>query len=123
MEFGPDVAGPIYTGNVSMLGELSGLIALLAFIVSVSNTVWTWISKGQTATADRVKKTEEDIDKVEARVLQLEGDYKHLPTKEDVNGLKLQLTEVSGQLRSTDNELKSVGRTVGRIDNYLREKA
>lgn len=109
-------------GDFVMLSALPIMIGLVSLLVSTANIVWTWISKGQTATADRVKKTEDDVDRLELRVLQLEGDYKHLPTKEDITGLKIQLENVLGKVATTQSELGSVSRAVGRIDDFLREK-
>lgn len=100
-----------------------GLFGMLSLFISTVNLFWTWFQKGQTAAADRVKKTEDDILLLKTRVQQLEGDFKHLPTKDDISGLRLQLTDVMGQVRATQDQMGQVNRTVGRIDDYLREKA
>lgn len=116
------IGAPDDTGDVVMLGMLPILIGLISMVVSVANIIWTWVSKGQTATSDRVKKVEEDSDRLELRVLKLESDYQHLPTKDDISGLKVQLENVLGKIGRTETELVAVNRVVGRIDNFLREK-
>jgi len=121
---------PSDAGEIVMFGALPTMVALLSLLVGVANIVWTWIQKGQAVAADRVKTLEGSLIQLEGemvlakqRLIQLEGDYKHLPTKDDINGLRVQLQDVMGQQRSTQNELASVNRTVGRIDDFLREKA
>lgn len=104
--------------------SLAGIFGMLALIVSISNTVWTWIRQGQSATSTRMAKAEEAQDKLEERIARLEGDYKHLPTKDDVNQISLKLGEMAGQQRAQDSELASVNRAVQRIETHLlREKA
>ncbi len=114
---------PEETGNIFMLTTVQGIIGIVALLIAVANTLWTWVSKGQSATSDRVKKVEEDTDKLEKRVQQLEGDFRHLPTKEDISGLRIQLENMLGKINKIDAELVSNKRTVDRIDDYLREKA
>jgi hypothetical protein len=70
----------------------------------------------------------------EKRLLGIEGEMKHLPAGKDVADLKLAISELSGtvgrleeQLKGTaarlDEQVGSIGRTVHRIDDYLREKS
>lgn len=111
-----------------------GLFAFVALFVSAANTVWTWVSKGQTATRDKVSAVEAKVDTVQAtlvsrfdlvedRVLKLERDFQHMPNKEDFTGLRVQLAEVMATMRSSENEQASIRRIVNRIDDFLREKA
>lgn len=110
-------------GEFVMLSALPVMISVIAVLVGIANTVWTWVAKSQTATADRAKCMEDDIDGLTLRVAQLEGDYKHLPTKGDIGRLAIQIENLSGQIRTTETSLNAVNRTVVRIDDFLREKA
>lgn len=73
------------------------------------------------------------VDQHEKRLLQLEGELKHMPGKQDVSDLKLAISELSGTVGRLEEQLKgsvgrldeavgSIGRTVHRIDDYLREE-
>lgn len=106
-----------------MLGSVQALISVLALLVGIGNVIWTWISKSQSAAADRVKKIEEEQDALDIRLIKLEAEFQHLPTKEDVSALRLQIETLSGMLKQQASEIGSVSRTVRRIDDYLREKA
>ncbi|KAK0341074.1 hypothetical protein LTR94_027910, partial [Friedmanniomyces endolithicus] len=59
--------------------------------------LWSWHTKSQSAAADRVKKLEDRLDHVEDRQILLEGEFKHLPTKDDISALRLQLADVLGK--------------------------
>ena len=85
--------------------------------------LWTWHAKSQSAAADKVKKIEDDQDAIAIRVLRLETDFKHLPSKEDLSKLSLQVERVFGMVSKQESEVTAVARTVNRIDDYLREKA
>lgn len=114
---------PSDVGDAVIFGAMPMLLAVLNLLLAGANMVWTWIQKNQTAAADQVKKLENDLILLTARVQQLEGDYKHLPTKDDINGLRVQLEGVAAQQRAAQNEMTNVNRVVNRIDDYLREKA
>jgi len=95
----------------------------LALLLSAANMLWTWHAKSQSAAADKVKKIEDDQDGLAIRVLRLETDFKHLPSKEDLSKLSLQVERVFGMVSKQESEVTAVARTVNRIDDYLREKA
>jgi len=95
----------------------------LALLLSAANMLWTWHAKSQSAAADKVKKIEDDQDAIAIRVLRLETDFKHLPSKEDLSKLSLQVERVFGMVSKQESEVTAVARTVNRIDDYLREKA
>jgi hypothetical protein len=106
-----------------MFDPLQSLFSLIAVAASIANIVWTWISKGHAASAEKAKSIEENVDRLEMRVLQLEGEFKHLPSKHDISELRLQLENVLGKISRQESEISNVNRTVIRIDDYLREKA
>lgn len=95
----------------------------MALLLSAANMLWTWHAKSQSAAADKVKKIEDDQDAIAIRVLRLETDFKHLPSKEDLSKLSLQVERVFGMVSKQESEVTAVARTVNRIDDYLREKA
>nr|WP_302849073.1 DUF2730 family protein [Sphingobium sp. AS12] len=109
------------TGDVVNSG--ANLPAILALLVSAANMLWTWYERSRSAEGERVKKVEDRLDLVEDRTLRIEGQIVHLPTKDDVNAVKLQLVELLGITNRQQSELAGMVRTVDRIDRYLREKA
>lgn len=73
------------------------------------------------------------LDAHEKRLIAMEGEFKHLPGRQDVSDLKLAISELSGTVGRLEEQLKgsvgrldeqvgSIGRTVHRIDDWLREE-
>ncbi len=113
---------PEDTGEIVSSGAGS-FLSFVAVLVSIANMVWSWHTKSQSAAADRVKKLEDRLDHVEDRQISLEGEFKHLPTKDDISALRIQLADVLGKVNGQENSISTIVRTVNRIDDYLREKA
>lgn len=97
---------------------ITGLTAL-SLLLSIANTVWVWMSKGGAALAAKQQAQDEAIDEHDRRILSIEAELKHLPSKEDVNGLRLQLSDMNGKLKTLESELSSVTRTMRRIEDHL----
>lgn len=120
---GPEEAGEVVVS--------SGLFpALVALVVGIANLAFTWWSRNQSVAADKVAKIEarvdglaERVDRVEDRQISVEEQMKHLPTKDDLHALKVQVADVLGMIGRQGSEISSVARVVDRIDTYLREKA
>lgn len=108
---------------MSLSTIVAGLM-VISLLLGIANTVWLWWSKSNDAGAKKIEKIEEQQDALKAKVGVIEGELKHLPNKEDVHALRVQVTEIHGQLRTSDAELAGVARTVRRIeDHLLGEKA
>lgn len=138
MFYGPEQAGVFVGGG-------SSLLAVLGVLVSVANIVWTWHTRSQSAAADRVAKIETRLasaeeklvivsadrivriegrmDQVEDKLLTVDERLKHLPTKEDIQSIAIQLERVLGTVSRQDAQFTAMSRTVNRIDDYMREKA
>ncbi len=113
----PDDPGEIVSNG-------AGLLGLLGMLVSIANIVWTWHTRSQSAAADRVTKIETRLDVIEDKQITVEEQMKHLPTKEDIAGLRIQLADTLGLIGRQGAEITSMSHAVNRIDNYLmREKA
>lgn len=111
------------------LDRVTQVLALLALLISIANAVWVWLSAGDRKLATEQSKLAkgqeclaDDIDKLESRIQAIESELKHIPSKDDVMGLKLGLTKVEGKLGTFEAEMASVGRTVRRIDDHLRDR-
>lgn len=87
---------------------LMSVLAGISTILGIANMVWTWMSKGGARAADH-----------ERRIQAIEGELKHMPSKDDITNLRLQLTELNGRMGTFDAELASIARTARRIEDYL----
>lgn len=96
-----------------------------ALVISLANTVWMWISrparelrgdleKADAELTERCNRHREELLDHKTRIERVEGEMRHLPTKDDL-GKVLQM--ISGMKA----ELDIVVRTVNRIDDHLRK--
>ncbi|MEO7470204.1 MAG: DUF2730 family protein [Sphingobium limneticum] len=100
-----------------------GIMPFIALLLGIANIFWSWHTRSQSASEARVKRLEERLDLVEDRQITVEEQLKHLPTKDDLHRVTVQLADVHGLIGRQGSEIASVARVVDRIDTYLREKA
>lgn len=112
----PEEAGEIVSSG-------PGVMPFIALLLGIANIFWSWHTRSQSASEARVKRLEDRLDLVEDRQITVEEQMKHLPTKDDLHAVKVQLADVLGLIGRQGSEIASVARVVDRIDNYLREKA
>lgn len=72
--------------------------------------------------SQRVAQAEKTLIEHDRRIQATEAELKHMPDKDAVVELKIALAELKGAFGTLDQEMKSVSRAVGRIDEYLRQE-
>jgi len=98
--------------------EWAGLIAVL---ISLLATLYAWLTSKAKVNAEHLKGVDRTLTNHDKRLSHIETEMTHLPAKDDVTELKLSLAELRGTVGRLDETVSSVGRTVHRIDDYLRE--
>jgi peptidoglycan hydrolase CwlO-like protein len=94
---------------------------LLALIISIITGIWTLISKSTKPFDDRLDAQDTSIKDHDRRIQAVESEIKHLPSSKDVSELTVLVTKLQGDLGVLDNSIKSLTRTVDRMDRALRE--
>lgn len=102
----------------------TAILTAAALLISIANTVWMWLSKPSAeakATQDRHQAKLVDHDR---RIQTVEGELKHVPTRDDVHKLTVEVTRLSSELAGVGHNLGAVDRSVERIERHLMgEKA
>ncbi|MES2987664.1 MAG: DUF2730 family protein [Pseudomonadota bacterium] len=102
---------------------LSGLTAI-SLLMNIANMIWVWRSSGGAALDKRLGAIEAKLITHDRRVQTIEGELKHLPTREDLHKLDRSLTELTTELKGHGRDLGQVERAVDRIERHLMgEKA
>lgn len=91
-------------------------LAALALILGIVNTISIWMRHG----TGKIEGIMTDLKTHDRRIQSLEGDQRHLPTKEDLHELTLAVAAFEGRLEAQGATLESLARTVRRIDDHLR---
>lgn len=95
-----------------------GIGAVLGAVLGI----WAFIQSPSKKNAEAIDKVLQTMTVHDQRLQQVELEMKHLPTQDSVMELKLAMTEIRGAMGRMDEQIGSVGRTVHRIDDYLRSK-
>ena len=99
--------------DVSPLKDWLGLIALL---ISVGSSVVLFLKSD----AKRAAVTISDHDK---RIQRLEDEMRHMPDKETVHKLQLDLTEMKGQMSTMVKSSEATERATRRVEDFLMSKS
>ena len=109
-----------------MIGTVLQWLSVIALLISISNTLWFWVSRPARDTGARIDRLNEEINERadrhreelkahDRRIQRVEDNLPHLPTRDDINKLSHALTAMK-------TELDIVARTTNRIDEHLRSR-
>lgn len=99
--------------DVSPLKDWLGLIALL---ISVGSSVVLFLKSD-------AKKAAETLSAHGSRIQRLEDQVQHLPDKDTVHKLQIDLTEMKGQMASMVKSSEATERATRRVEDFLMSKA
>lgn len=99
--------------DVSPLKDWLGLIALL---ISVGSSVVLFLKSD-------AKKAAETMVGHGSRIQRLEDQIQHLPSKDTVHQLQLDLTEMKGQMTSMVKSSEATERATRRVEDFLMNKS
>jgi len=104
------------------LAPINQWLSVVALVMGIGNGLYLWISRPAKDLGGRVdlanSRVDEAFDGLKAhdrRIQRVEDDMRHLPTKDDLH-------KVSADIASLKTEVDGIGRTVHRIDDFLRSK-
>lgn len=75
------------------------------------------------ASAGRVGATEERVSQMEHRLTALEGEMRHLPSRDQTHKMELALAQMSGQLQVMGERLGPIAATSERLQEFLLTEA
>lgn len=104
------------------LYDLQNLISAGSAAVSVGAFVYAWLTARSKQNSAQLIKVDEVLADHEKRLLAIEGELKHLPSKDAVGELKLAISELKGTVGRLEERLVPISSTVNHIDSYLKGK-
>ncbi len=115
------------------VGVLKDWLGLIAVIISVSTSLWFFISSGAKKTASELeafKKADADekktmlaaISELGKRTQTLENEFRHMPNKEMVYKLQNDLTEMKGQVTTMVKSSDATERAIRRVEDFLMDR-
>ncbi|WP_339745613.1 DUF2730 family protein [uncultured Maricaulis sp.] len=101
------------------MDEVKGWAGVVATLLSIGSIVYTWLSATGQANKAKIRVHGEALIDHDRRIQAIEGELKHLPSKEDVAEVKLALSELGGRLGRIEESGQGTSRAVRRIEEYL----
>ena len=105
------------------LGEIRDLLAVASTSIGLISLFYAYFAKRSAATAIELKAAHDRVDKLEERMLKVETDVEHLPSKETSHRMELAIAEMRGDMKTLNASLQPIAATVERVQEYmLKEK-
>lgn len=90
-------------------------LSLIALLISIGSSVTMFLTSG--AKNNATKLAEHDH-----RISRLENDIAHMPSKESVHQLQIDLTEMKGQIGVMAKSSEVTERTTRRVEEFLLQR-
>lgn len=118
--------------------QIVGIALGLNGLITLANALYNITSASGSRALAEIKKLSDKLDEdmklrerrgaeaearfqiVESRVTMIERDLMHLPSKDSVTEVKLEISGVKGALGKMETSLTAIGRTVNLLDEYIR---
>jgi len=95
---------------------------IVAAVLSIASLIYTWITARSRQNETQIRKQEEKLVEHDRRIQSVESELDHLPNKDEITGLRLAISEVSGRLGRMEESNAGLVRGVRRIEDYLLKK-
>lgn len=101
------------------MDELKSWAGLLATALSLVALVYSWITARSRTNSEELGRQGEKLTEHDRRIQSVEGELKHIPSKDDISDLRLAVSAMNGQLGRMEEGYSGVSRAVRRIEEYL----
>ena len=106
-----------------MSNEPMAWIAVAQMIYNFVIGVYLWINRRYQATNKRVDEVKEDltlrIEDTERALVRVSTDVSHLPNRAEINSLRDDIRQLTGELSETKGRLNGINRAVDLINEFL----
>lgn len=101
------------------ISDFKNWLGALALIVSLGGAFYAWLTSRSKDNSSRLDDHEEKLNGQEKRLASVEHELKHVPNKDDINDLRLEISNLNGSVGRISENLKNVNTTVSRVEDYL----
>lgn len=103
--------------------EFPHLMTAVMAIIALASLATTIIMNRGKAAADKVTSLEMRLDDLTGRTTAIEGELKHLPSRDQAQGLELALRGMQGELGVLAEKMRPIQHTVERLQEFLIDEA
>lgn len=101
------------------ISDFKNWAGALALIVSLGGTFYAWMTSRSKDNSSRLDEYSDKLEGHEKRLVTVEHELKHVPNKDDINDLRLEISNLNGSVGRISENLKNVNTTVSRVEDYL----
>lgn len=98
---------------------LEASFSVVAMLFGAAAFVVSFLTRGSKANAKRIDQLAAENADLTNRLSDLEAIIANQPTREDIHGVTLKLTEMGGKIGTVSTKLDAVERIATRIDDFL----
>lgn len=95
---------------------------VFAFLISLGTMVYAFLTSKSRANEEKITNLQERAERHSSRIDKIETDISHMPAKDDVTDLKLNLAELKGVVGRLDEGMSGMSKTVTRVEEFLINK-
>ncbi len=95
--------------------------SLLAIAISTGGTIYAWLTSRSNTNAKLIDEMQKRLDRHSSKIDKVETELSHLPGKDSIHELKLEITEMKGEVGQLAISLSSVDTTAKRLERFLLE--
>ncbi len=110
--------------------EISQYGAIVLALIAIAGHIKTWMSSGEKDLEKSVKALTDDgaaaekkLTEHDRRIQTLEAEVRHLPNKDAVHNLQIDLTELKGHVATMAKSAEATERTTRRVEEFLLNRA
>lgn len=105
--------------DVSALKDWLGLIALM---ISIGTSVVLFVGSGSKKNAEDIGKLDAKVDDHADRLSSIETNMQHMPSKETVTKLQVDMAAMKGQIDSIAKTSEATERATRRVEDFLMKQ-
>ncbi len=102
-----------------MIDEIRNWSGPIASLLAIVSLVYTWFTARSKINAERLAGHERKLTEHDRRVQKLENDVAHLPSKDDVHELRIEIADIKGSVGRLEASVAGTDRTARRIEEFL----
>jgi phage shock protein A len=99
--------------------EISQYLGLALAVIALLGHAKGYFSSGQKTLSEDVSEAKKKIIEHDRRIQTIEGEMKHLPNKDTVNKLQVDMTELKGDIALIAKSSEATERATRRVEEFL----
>jgi septal ring factor EnvC (AmiA/AmiB activator) len=105
-----------------MIEEVRTWSGPIASLLAIASLIYTWFTARSKINEQRLSGHERKLTEHDRRVQKLENDVSHLPSKDDVHELRLEVSSIKGSIGRLEASSAATDRTARRIEEFLMKE-